>query len=208
MEVSRRRKPRQERSKVTVDAILEATAQVLADGGYARLNTNRVARVAGVSIGSLYQYFSNKDELVRAVIEKHSERVLLLLRHTLMDLNQVPIQKAIQSFVEAVIEMHSVDPELHRFCVQHAFTHGMDHILDIRRVAIELVAAYLEQYREHLLPNDLRMAASILVGSVDTLVHGAILQKEPTDWPALAQEIVALVVRYLGISEVEHLPPV
>lgn len=59
-----RRKPRQSRSRATVDAILQATAQVLVRDGYQKATTNRIAERAGVSVGTLYQYFPNKDALV------------------------------------------------------------------------------------------------------------------------------------------------
>ena len=68
MTKTRRRKPIQARSQSTVDAILTAAARVLVERGYAKTTTNHVAQVAGVSIGSLYQYFRNKDELIMAVI--------------------------------------------------------------------------------------------------------------------------------------------
>ena len=63
MDAISRRQPRQERSRATVDAILTATTQVLMERGYAGLTTNRVAEVAGASIGSLYQYFPNKESM-------------------------------------------------------------------------------------------------------------------------------------------------
>src|ERR1700704_3271428 len=66
-----RKRPRQHRSKATVDAILEATARVLIKHGFDGLTTNAAAAAAGVSIGSLYQYFPNKEALVAALLEQH-----------------------------------------------------------------------------------------------------------------------------------------
>jgi AcrR family transcriptional regulator len=54
-----------------VDSILDAAARVLRKHGYEEATTNRVAEVAGVSVGSLYQYFPNKEALVHALIERH-----------------------------------------------------------------------------------------------------------------------------------------
>ena len=71
-----RKKPRQDRSVATVDAILDATARVLTTTGYDRASTNRVAMAAGVSVGSLYQYFPSKEALVLALIERHSSQML------------------------------------------------------------------------------------------------------------------------------------
>ncbi len=70
--VEARKRPRQQRSRATVEAICVAAARVLASDGYARASTNRIAEVAGVSVGSLYQYFPNKDALVLAVAADHA----------------------------------------------------------------------------------------------------------------------------------------
>src|SRR5579859_8145808 len=65
-----RRKPTQERSRQVVAALLEATAQVIAERGLAQTTTNHIAARAGVSVGSLYQYFANKEELLAALFDK------------------------------------------------------------------------------------------------------------------------------------------
>jgi AcrR family transcriptional regulator len=68
-----RKPPNQARARATVNAILDATARILAEEGFEAVNTNRVAEVAGVSVGSLYQYFPNKGSLVGAVAVRHTE---------------------------------------------------------------------------------------------------------------------------------------
>src|SRR6185503_3042990 len=68
-----RKRPRQARSRETVSAILAATSRVLVKHGFDGLTTNAVAEAAGVSIGSLYQYFPNKEALVAGLIERHVE---------------------------------------------------------------------------------------------------------------------------------------
>jgi AcrR family transcriptional regulator len=74
--VSARRSPVQDRSRAMVDRLLEATTQVLAERGYAGLSTNRVAAVAGVSVGSLYRYFDDKDDLVRELRVRSTADIL------------------------------------------------------------------------------------------------------------------------------------
>jgi len=66
-----RKTPRQERSRLTVDAILMAAAHILKTEGPERATTNRIAEKAGVSIGSLYQYFPNKEAIVALLRERH-----------------------------------------------------------------------------------------------------------------------------------------
>ena len=62
----------QERSRATVDALIEATARILVREGFDKASTNRIAEVAGVGVGSLYQYYPGKEALVAAVIDRHA----------------------------------------------------------------------------------------------------------------------------------------
>ena len=74
LQTNPRKSASQERSRSTVDALLEATTRILIKEGYDRASTNRIAEVAGVSIGSLYQYFPSKEALVAAVVDRHNKK--------------------------------------------------------------------------------------------------------------------------------------
>ncbi len=76
IDFSMKREPRQSRSRATVEAIVEATAQILARDGYAAVNTNRIAERAGVGIGSVYDFFPGKEALVAAAAEEMIDRML------------------------------------------------------------------------------------------------------------------------------------
>ncbi|MCL2430307.1 MAG: TetR/AcrR family transcriptional regulator, partial [Alphaproteobacteria bacterium] len=103
MVVTSRTNPRksasQKRSRQTVDALLEATARVLVKEGYDRASTNRIAEVAGVSIGSLYQYFPSKEALVAAVIDRHTQETMELARDALIKVAMLPIEEAVRELV-------------------------------------------------------------------------------------------------------------
>ena len=75
----------QERSRATVDALVEATARILVREGFDKASTNRIAEVAGVSVGSLYQYFPSKEALVAAVIERHNQEIMQAVRGELAE---------------------------------------------------------------------------------------------------------------------------
>lgn len=75
-----RRRPKQARAQATREAIFQATAQILESEGEARLTTNRIAEVAGVSIGSLYQYFADKQAILVAMAEAENEKVRARLK--------------------------------------------------------------------------------------------------------------------------------
>src|SRR5580765_1998696 len=80
---SARKQPRQGRSQVTVDAIVTAAERVIERTGVTGLTTTAVAEIAGVSIGSLYQYFPNREAILGAVVERALDRVFDLARTTL-----------------------------------------------------------------------------------------------------------------------------
>jgi AcrR family transcriptional regulator len=90
-----RKQPKQERSQATVEAILTATTHILIKEGYDQFNTNRVAELAGVSIGSLYQYFPNKEALLFALAEDHANEMVQLVQCHLEDLNDTSIPRVI-----------------------------------------------------------------------------------------------------------------
>jgi AcrR family transcriptional regulator len=97
VDLSLKKQPRQARSKVTVGAILEAAAQLLAREGYEAVSTNRVADVAGVSIGSLYEYFPNKQSIVAATLARTMREIVDEVStgmHTALKLDQQPQPRA------------------------------------------------------------------------------------------------------------------
>jgi AcrR family transcriptional regulator len=109
-----RKFPRQERSKIAVEAILEATTRILTEEGYDKANTNRIAERAGVSIGSLYQYFPNKESLITALMVKHSNEMIVLVESKLTDFYDSTLEIGISEIVKAVIAAHAIDPRLHQ----------------------------------------------------------------------------------------------
>ena len=89
----------QKRSRATVEALVEATARVLRKEGYDRASTNKIAATAGVSIGSLYQYFPSKEALVAAVIERHTSRIIEVVRDTFLEVASRSIEIAMRELV-------------------------------------------------------------------------------------------------------------
>lgn len=117
-----RRSPRQGRSIATVDAIFEATIQVLLSDGLIRLNTTRVACRAGVSVGTLYQYFPNKQALLFAVLERH----LVLLAEAIENAcGGIPCPTKemiagiiVKAYLRAKMAQAEVSPQLYRIAME------------------------------------------------------------------------------------------
>src|SRR5947207_4379776 len=103
-----RRRPRQERSRDTVEAIVEAAAQVFERHGYAAGTTNRIAERAGVSIGSLYQYFPNKDAIVAELARRHIAEIGAVAWPALEALveNVPPLREGLTAIVLGTVELH------------------------------------------------------------------------------------------------------
>ena len=110
--VAMRKAPRQARSRATVEAVIEAGARILSDEGWAGFTTNKVAEAAGVSIGSLYQYFPDKDALVDAVRRRHLEDSLAAVRGAFAP--GKPLARFAEDLADAVIAAHRTHPGLHR----------------------------------------------------------------------------------------------
>ena len=81
----------QERSRATVDALVEATARILVKEGFDKASTNRIAEVAGVSVGSLYQYFPGKEALVAAVAERHQQQIMQTVQGEVAEVLALPV---------------------------------------------------------------------------------------------------------------------
>jgi AcrR family transcriptional regulator len=197
-----RKKPRQARSLATVEAILAATARVLTRVGFERASTNAIARVAGVSIGSLYQYFPSKEALVAALLERHVSALIALARSAFAELADEPVPVAARRLVEALFALHSQDPALYAVFVEQLPAVGrLKRIRDVEAELVRLTSNYLEQHRCEVVVSDPELAAFLVVQTLEALSHGVIREHpERLGDPALRDEVSALVVRYLTLS--------
>ena len=99
-----RKSPVQARSAASVDAILEATIQVLLSVGKERLTTTRVARRAGVSVGTLYQYFPNKSSLLQGALKRHLDEVTEAVDRVCREKKGHSLQQMATAFITAFLE--------------------------------------------------------------------------------------------------------
>jgi len=194
-----RKKPRQERSVATVDAILDATARVLCSTGYDRASTNRIALAAGVSVGSLYQYFPSKEALVAALAARHMASMTALIRAKLSEVAKAPMAMAVRSIIAAMFEAHAVDPRLHKVLIEEVPRIGRLENLRVVENEVEvLVAALLEARKRELRRTNVEAMALLLVTVVEAATHAAVLAElEPARAQTVADELTDMVLRYL-----------
>ena len=201
MRTKPRKSPSQQRSQLTVAALLKATAHILVKEGYESASTNRIAAAAGVSIGSLYQYFPSKEALVAAVVDRHMQEMLELLRAAVDRVREQPVEAATRELVKVMIDAHRVDPRLHRALVEQVPRVGrLENVRAIDREAYTLIRAYLEAHRDELRVVDLDVASFVCVATVEALTHAAVVNRPEVlsdKSGVFADEVTRLVVGYL-----------
>lgn len=201
-----RRKPRQARSQATVEVILAAAARVFARAGYAATTTNHVAAKAGVSIGSLYEYFPSKDAILVELVERHVDDAERELGRVVKELGQASpsLEDTIGFLVRTMVELHARDPGLHRVLFEEA---PLPAKLRARVAKLETVMAgeVARLLARHGFDEDeARTAAAMAVQVSESLTHRLVLHDVGTSvtrWREAAEphvaEIGTLLLGYL-----------
>jgi len=196
-----RKRPIQRRSRRTVDAIVEAAARILAERGYARASTNRIAELAGVSIGSLYEYFPNKDAILVAVAERHLAQMLEGVELALAGAaeRKLSLGALVRRLLEALLELHERGRDLDRVLFSEA-PHPPELHACVLQIEGRLAHAVEELLRvdPELALRDPDTAAHLVVQTAEALIHRFVqhgihdLSRE-----AFVREVAALLEGYL-----------
>ncbi len=183
-----------------VEAILEAAARVLIRGGYEAATTNRIAEAAGISVGSLYQYFPGKEAIVTALADRHAARMWEVFERGTREAWALPVAEAAPRVIDALWACHGIDPRLHRVLHEQVPRLGrVDHVREINRRARGVAEAFLRAHADELAVEDVALAAFVVVELVEAMIHGALHTPE-LDGAALRAETCAAVLRYLGVA--------
>jgi AcrR family transcriptional regulator len=188
-----RRRAKQDRARDTIAVVLAAAAQVLEREGYARATTNRIAARAGVSVGTLYQYFADKDEIFDAVIRREIDGLRRVLRDA-APAPREPLAVGLRLLLAALVRARPEAPALYR-CLEQ-----LPNALFRRRVAaargevIEWVRDLLAAHRRELHVRDLDTAAFVIVSCAEGVAMNASPEFYRTE---AADELATLLTRYL-----------
>jgi AcrR family transcriptional regulator len=192
-----RKAPQQARSRATTDALLDAAARILGERGWSGLTTNRVADAAGVSIGSLYQYFPDKLALIDAVRQRHFDDVLAVLEAASNPGR--PRMQRIADLVDGMIAVHSRYPAAHRVLMEES-PRGGDSQPARDRFEVACRQRYETLFRVNVLDASrgaTRIGGQVLAGALSGAVHEAARQDQLAS-PLLRTELLALVDGYLS----------
>lgn len=172
-----RRQPTQSRAQETVNAILGGVIRLLKRGGASTMTTNSIAKAAGVSIGSVYQYFPNKQAMFVALHERHIEQVDRVLQRKIQESAGEPLEQLVSHLMNGMIEVHAADPQLAAL-----LDAGVPHRADR---AGEFSVRLHRPLREALQPHArslggtarLDLRAFLLANMLDALGHAVVLRR-------------------------------
>lgn len=199
MKTTPRKRPQQARSKAMVEAILDATIRVLVRRGYESTTTIAIAKRAGVSVGSLYQYFPNKESLVAALVERHSAELIACIDAALQSSFGSDPRASIRILVRAALDAHRIAPALHKVLVEQVPRVGRIKVaMDTSTIIANKLADYLAPHRALLGGRDPARIAFVVETIVESLTHRMVLeQPDALSYAELESDVVDLVSGYL-----------
>lgn len=188
--------PVQKRSKETVASIVESCARLLVQEPYHMITTDKIAELAGVSIGSLYQFFANKEAIVAAVIDDLLRKDVSHIEEKMGSIHAADLDAKVKSFIDiGFTRFHDNRPL--RTALQGV--QGLLDYWDTRRV-------FFEHYKKALLPHvpslagrDRELMALIVVSSFDSVLQLALQgPQSPEKEEIIKKEVFLLIKRYLS----------
>jgi AcrR family transcriptional regulator len=183
--------PKQDRSRETVEVIIEATIRIIEADGVAALSTNRVAQVAGVSVGSLYQYFPNKEALIEEVRARIGTRFQKAMLELLGRLPGMGLREAIRAWVTTLVDLHAESPGVHNAV-------GSGTPSEAHGPLALVIGGYLDTHADEIRRSDRMLAGRVLMDTAEALIHNTAL-REPAllDDLCWVDEVCDLLERYL-----------
>ncbi len=194
-----RKRPRQERSEATVDAILEAAARELASEGYEATTTNGIAKAAGTSVGSLYQYFPSKDAIAVELVRRFRADRTAFVSSQLAAVGEKPLDTVVRALFLSLLQAEGIHPELYRVLIEQVLRTSARRELRGYEERLEaIVVDALKRVKPPPPVADFELAAFMMVRLVLALVHSANADPHRYSREAVAGELTKLVVGYLG----------
>jgi len=189
-----RKTPRQQRATVTVDAMVTAVERVLEQHGAGGLTTNRVAQVAGVSVGTLYHYFPNKEALVSALQERVMQELLTAFRAVLGAAGTLTLSELVARIGAAFLAIFRGQRPMHRWLIDLRGHVGyQERLRGVLDVFVDELAAFLAS-RPEIALEDPRTVAFVLVHSIEGISAGAGGRPGRVDVETITRATVQMIV--------------
>lgn len=200
---SARKTPRQARSKMMVATILDATARILVEQGFSGTTTNRIAERAGISVGSLYQYFPSREALVAAVARRYSETMKTSLESLLVQTETEDLKAALRRLLRGITDVHAVDPELSRILATELPRLGdMEWRKDIALRALAIAESLLSSHRDELRDGlDLKSAAFVVAKASEAIMVSIAVNNDGRDPDAIEEALLDMLLLFLAAKK-------
>ncbi len=196
-----RKLPTQSRSKATVDAIIEAATHILREQGLQALSTNKVAEMAGVSIGSLYQYFPNKDAIMVALAIASHDRMQVQLFAALSAAASEPIDRALDLVLTQIAAWRASDPKLLSAIDNYipTVTEQAEVVNFLDQSSTAVVETFLRARGDEIGVTDYAAAAFLLVHTIQPLAQRlhALQLRDPERVPRVRAELHKMIIGYI-----------
>jgi len=204
--VTYRKKPHQQRARVTVDIIIQAATKLIRESNDGNFNTNRLAEVAGVSIGTVYQYYEDKQAIVADICRRLIEEELSEIDGVRVRAREMADQSLEQAIAYLIDRMLKVNLHLYDLLREHYlrvywevdfFKIAVEDDPD-RRYPEEWLLEVLEKYKPNLSVDDLQLAAELANSAIEGAIFVELLRRpEQVFEQAFKNELIHLAMRYL-----------
>ena len=192
-----RKKPQQERSLAMVATLLEAATRVFVKEGYAKATTNRIATAAGVSVGSLYQYFPSKDAIAVELLRRYRDGLVELIGARLRTATPDNFGAVVRALLGELMRAEGINPALHRVLIEQVLrTSARAEMLGFEERLEGLLADALRA--ANLGVDDPELTAFVLVRVVLSVVQSVVVDRPRYKTPAVADELTHLVLGYVS----------
>jgi AcrR family transcriptional regulator len=200
------REPRQQRGISQKEHIIEAAYAYVCAHGYSKLTTPRLARAAGISIGCLYGYFRDKDDLFHAVLDRYSQQFDAMREDILrkFESGDEPLRKQLYDFLVSLVAVHEASAKLNMEITQLSFRdQSMKSRLDATEIKVRAaIEKWLAGYRGEMSIADIETKAVIMMDLMSAIVHRVAFGQSPVPRDRLLKEGVNALVSIMGLDSI------
>lgn len=196
-------KPKQKRSIETRERIIEAGEKLFSQDGYHATSTKKIAKEAGVSVGSVYNYFPDKKAMMLEIYAHHSSLMHGMILESLKDADFASLGRdglaVTRMIVEQSLKLHTFSPEFHREISMLRYSDPDFAALNAQEMMriVWMLVSILEPAREKLRVDDLEAAAYVIASAVEEVVHSIKMFDAPIDEERLAAALADMIHSYL-----------
>ena len=178
-----------------VEIILQAAARVFVKRGYERATTNRIAEEAGISVGSLYQYFPSKDSIAVELLRRYRETLFALVGKYLEGATPATVEPRVRAMLAGFLAAEGLNPALHRVLIERvARTAARAEVLGFEDAVEGVIGQMIRAGQGEDDRRDPTVSSFVLVRALLGVIHAAVVDRPDMDRDAIVDELTRLVM--------------